>query len=887
MDVDDFSARYGPEPGATRPREGDMSKPTKHAKLGRKPADALDESRLAEWAVGEMPGTAIVVFDHGMRVRLAGGGALDVETAARADLVGRRVRDVLPAGIALAATPHCRSALAGRESTCSVRSRDRQTAFVLQTKPLRSEAGDVIAGLVVAHDVSSAEATTPAPEGADLTSFQPPALRSETVPRHTLMVRVETAGAQVVLITAPAGSGKTIAAAQMAAAGPASAWISLEERHNDPAVLTETIAAAIASIRGVRPLDPEAADGTSLDRLAGAVAECPARFVLVLDDAHVLHTRRALDVVACLMRNVPRGSLLVVGSRAELHLQHATLVAGRSLLHLRAADLAMSAAECAVLVAGRGLEISAGEAEALARRTDGWPAGISLLTTAVAERGGTARFDDVGGWEPSVAAYLEEVVLDALPDDARTFLLQSSVIEELNGPLCDAVLGRHDSGRLLRRLARGNVPLRAVDQRAERYRLNPLVHEMLLHELTGDDPEAAGRLHLRASEWWEEHGETERAIHHAREAGAIGRAGELVACALPDYVLSRGHPVADLVREFGPNELRREFHLALARGWDALCSGGTEATAYWTAVAEGALTRRSADGPDSVSGPLALLRAAAAGDGVAEMARDAARAYRVEAPGSPWRPIACYLEGAAAELMGRSEHARSRLREADALAAIGAPALRPQILAQLSQLAGGDDDPEASRELAATADAVMYEHGLEGATGSAIVEALSALGLAKEGNEAKAHDRLARAAAELATPGWMPSWMRAQTQIVLAQAHLQLGDAPGARTLERAARRSIDDGARDAPILCERLAALKATLDAFPSVSIPGSGHLTTAELRVLRYLPTHLSFRQIGERLYLSRHTVKTEAISAYRKLGVNSRSDAVRQARELGILE
>ena len=70
-------------------------------------------------------------------------------------------------------------------------------------------------------------------------------------------------------------------------------------------------------------------------------------------------------------------------------------------------------------------------------------------------------------------------------------------------------------------------------------------------------------------------------------------------------------------------------------------------------------------------------------------------------------------------------------------------------------------------------------------------------------------------------------------------------------------------------------------------MSVPGSGHLTTAELRVLRYLPTHLSFRQIGERLYLSRHTVKTEAISAYRKLGVNSRSDAVRQARELGILE
>jgi LuxR family maltose regulon positive regulatory protein len=181
----------------------------------------------------------------------------------------------------------------------------------------------------------------------------------------------------------------------------------------------------------------------------------------------------------------------------------------------------------------------------------------------------------------------------------------------------------------------------------------------------------------------------------------------------------------------------------------------------------------------------------------------------------------------------------------------------------------------------------MYEHGLENGSGGAIVEALSALDFAKHGSEAKARDRMERAAANLATPGWRPSWMQAQMEIVLAQAHLQLGDAPAARDLERAARRAIQEGARDATALRRRLTSLRATLDAFPAVSVPGSGHLTTAELRVLRYLPTHLSFRQIGERLYLSRHTVKTEAISAYRKLGVNSRSDAVRQARELGILE
>ena len=867
-----------------------MSKPTNHA-VGAAAAEPTETSRLAGLALDAVPGSAIVVFDLDLRVRLAGGGALGIEVDSPDDLVGRRVRDVLPPEIALAATPHCRSALAGRESTCAVRSPDGRTAFVVETKPLRSASGDVIAGLAVARNLSPAETSLPAAvagfapaDGPDRPRFQPPPLHPEAVARHTLMVRVETAGAQVVLMTAPAGSGKTTAAAQIAAAGRRCAWISLDERHNDPAMLTETIRAAIASIEGVQP--PGAGVAGGIELLAEAVAECPAAFVLVLDDAHHLHARAALGVVACAMQNVPRGSLLVIGSQTEIDLRQGTLAAGRSLLHLRAPDLAMSAAECAALVAGRGVEISAQDVEALARRTAGWPAGVSLLTTAMAAQGETTGLDDVGGWEPSVAAYLREAVLESLPEDRRSFLRESSVIEELSGPICDAALGRSDSGRILRRLAAGNVPMTVIDQRGPQYRLNPLLREMLAQELNAEDPAVAARLHLRASEWCEEHGDMEHALHHAHRAGAMGRAARLVAQALPGYVLSCRHPVADLVREFEPEEFRREHHLALARGWDALCSGAAEATTYWAAVAEGAVTRLDADAPDSGVGELALLRAAAAAGGVSEMASEAELAYRTEAADSAWRPLACYLGGAAAELMGDREHARARLREGEQLAAIGAPTLRPQILAQLSQLAVGDDDPETSRQLAATADAMRYEHDLEGAAGGAIVEALSALGNATDGNEAKARDRAGRATAALDTPGWMPSWMRAQTQIVLAQAHLRLGDAPVARTLERAARRAIEEGARDAPVLCERLASLRATLDAFPSVSIPGSGHLTTAELRVLRYLPTHLSFRQIGERLYLSRHTVKTEAISAYRKLGVNSRSDAVRQAQELGIL-
>jgi len=852
-------------------------------------AGVLDANRLAERALEQLPGVGVVVFDGELRVRLAGGDALALGTDEPDELAGRRVRDVLPAEAALAATPHCRRALAGRESTCAVRSPDGRTAFVVHAKPLLSDHGEVIGGVAVVRDVSAAHDSPPAVVAAARPGsgrFESPDLHQGTVARRTLMVRIETSGAPVVLMTAPAGSGKTTVAAQIASAAPSHAWISLDERHNDPSMLAETIVAALASVGGGRRVTA-APSGGSAEQLVDALDACTARFALVLDDVHHLHDAAALEVVARAMRGIPRGSRLVIASRTELDVRLGTLIAGRSLLHLRGADLAMSAAECAALVADAGLDLSADDVEALARRTDGWPAGVSLLATATAQQGGTARIGDIGGWEPSVAAYLSEAVLDSQPDDLRRFLIESSVIERLSGPVCDAALQRNDSGRLLRRLARGGVPMTALDQRSEEYRLNPLLRDMLAQELRTDHPDALTALHLRTSEWCEQHGDIEAAIHHAREAGAIERAGELVGEALPDYLLRRPRGIGELLREFPPDELRQVHHLAVARGWDAMCSGAAEGATYWVAVAEGAIADMNGHASDAAHGRLALLRAAAAAGGVAEMARDADQAYRLEPPDSPWRPVACYLEGSAAALMGDLEHARSRLREGDQLAAIGAPVLRPHILAQLSQLAGDENDAEASRELAATAEAVMYEHGLENGSGGAIVEALSALDFAKHGSEAKARDRMDRAAANLAAPGWRPAWMQAQMEIVLAQAHLQLGDAPAARDLERAARRAIQEGARDATALRRRLTSLRATLDAFPAVSVPGSGHLTTAELRVLRYLPTHLSFRQIGERLYLSRHTVKTEAISAYRKLGVNSRSDAVRQARELGILE
>jgi LuxR family maltose regulon positive regulatory protein len=431
------------------------------------------------------------------------------------------------------------------------------------------------------------------------------------------------------------------------------------------------------------------------------------------------------------------------------------------------------------------------------------------------------------------------------------------------------------------------VPL---DQGGEWYRLSPVLRDMLRSRLRRGEPGAEAEIHARASRWWEAQGDVEAAVHHARLAGDIPRAGALVGRILPAYELSgRTARLAQLLAEFADDELRSSPVLAVAMAWACLTAGPAEACHHWGAVAQGAAVQPlpAIDGAlDDGAGPaFVLLRTAVAAHGVAAMGADAVLAASVTPPGSPWVALCRYYEGVAAELTGDRGHARQCLDDGLRLAAIAAPALRASILAQLELIARDEGDGERARTLAEDADAMLHEHGLEGHPDTVIVDAVWALMLAKEGHETQARERVRRAVQKLEARSSAP-WSEAQARIVLAHARLCLGDGPGARALEAQARRAVETGAADAASLKEQLESLRLTLDAFPATTIPGAGHLTAAELRVLRYLPTHLSFREIGERLFLSRHTVKTEAISTYRKLGVNSRAEAVSHARDLGIL-
>jgi LuxR family maltose regulon positive regulatory protein len=549
----------------------------------------------------------------------------------------------------------------------------------------------------------------------------------------------------------------------------------------------------------------------------------------------------------------------------------------------------MSAAEGAALVAAAGLDLPARDVETLVRRTDGWPAALSLLTQTLKEPGyATVDVADLGDGDRLVGRYAWDEVLAALDPATLDFLLTVSVLDRFSAPLCDAVLAARGSTRTLDRLAQGDVPLVRLDPRGEWLRLNRLLQQVLAAELRRRDPDAERRIESRASEWWEGRGDVEAAVRHARGAGSVERAAELVSRLLPKYVLAGSTPsISTLLDGFAERDLRDAPALAIAKAWESLAAGSLEATRHWHELAERAVAAADGAGPSpDVQAGLALLRATRAADGVAAMAADAALAHTAVSPGSPWRSLAAYLQGVAALLTGDAAVGRTWLREADRLATTDAPALEAVALAHLASLACDDGDLDEARVLAWKADAILHEHGLEEHPGLALVDAVAASLLAKEGNESAARDRAHTATVKLEAMASMPPWMEAHAKLLVGFAQLQLGNAAAARTLEREADEAVRSGAADATALCDRLESLQGTLDAFPAIAIPGAGHLTPAELRVLRHLPTHLSFRQIGERLYLSRHTVKTEAISTYRKLGVNSRSEAVRRAHELGLL-
>jgi len=731
-----------------------------------------------------------------------------------------------------------------------------------------------------------APATPRAPAGAPARAPFRPGL----VARDRLVERLAASpDAPLLLLVAPAGYGKTTTLAEWDERDERPfAWIEPGRRSCDAAGLVAAVAGAFDDIEPLTPGPARPRDeGTDmLVRLARAVAARRRPFVLVVDDAGAL----APDAVAALdvlIDHVPPGSQVAIATRTELDgLPVARLRAERRLVELRPRDLAMTRAEAEALL--MGLKLRDDDVDLLLRRTEGWPAGLCLAALALREqpdRGrALARF---AGDDRFVADYLRDELLAGLSRDRLTFLTRTSVLEDLTGPLCDAVLARAGSGGTLRELARSNVMLVPLDRADGRYRYHGLFAEMLRAELRRSEPQYEAEAHRRASAWHAERGDVERAIHHVTAAGDVGAAAQLLWSVGPDNVLGgREATVRRWLERFSREQVAAQPGLALTAAASALVAGDCALLEHWcdAAARSAALDPgRAVPGGDAA---VAALRAAAAGAALGATRDAAAAAEPVLRDDIRWRGLVALLRGAAAHLGGDPAAAREHLERGARDSAVAAPALQVLCLAELGVLALDEDDAPGAQLSIARARAQVERVGLREYPIAALVFAASALDRAQQGGVDEAQADLRHAARLLAMLGDFAPWYEAETRVLLARAALRLGDVVGARTLLAEAAR-LARRLPDAPVLDGWLEAGWDRAASFSSAALLGPSALTTAELRVLRLLPTHLCFREIAARLHVSANTIKTQAHAVYRKLDASSRTEAVAHARDVGLLD
>ena len=359
---------------------------------------------------------------------------------------------------------------------------------------------------------------------------------------------------RLTLVCAPAGFGKTTLLSEWIAALPQpAAWLSLDEADNAPKRFLTYLVAALRTIapdigEGVlgvlRSPQPPTTESV-LTALINEITVVEGDFVVVLDDYHAVDAEPVDDALTFLVEHLPPRMHLVIATREDPHLPLARLRARGQLTELRAADLRFTPSEAAeFLDAVMGLSLSAEEVAALETRTEGWIAGLQMA--AISMRGN----QDVAGFIRSftgshrfVLDYLVEEVLEQQPESVQAFLLRTSILDRLCGPLCDVVtLDRSVPGQeTLQYLEHANLFLVPLDDERHWYRYHHLFAELLRQRLhqsadstTGNEGHTVDELHIRASQWYEDNGLRIEAIHHALAAEDFERASGLIELAWPE-----------------------------------------------------------------------------------------------------------------------------------------------------------------------------------------------------------------------------------------------------------------------------------------------------------------------------------------------------------------
>jgi LuxR family transcriptional regulator, maltose regulon positive regulatory protein len=722
-----------------------------------------------------------------------------------------------------------------------------------------------------------------------------PLARAGIVPRTALVDRLDRADAPpVIAVVAPPGYGKTTLLAQWAERGLARVgWVSVDDHDNDPAVLLTYIAVAIDRIEPIntavfRALASPAAAVSGPVQLVAAIAALSGPVSLVLDHVEAITTPECLDVIAQLALGLPAGSRLAIGSRYEPPLPAARLRAQGGIVEIGVHDLAMGEGEASALLVAAGVDLVDADLRELVRRTEGWPAGLYLA--ALAMTAGTPHADaglTFTGDHRFMGDYLRSEVLDRASPSEATFLTRTSILDNMSGPLCDATLDRTRSSLALEDLEDRNLLVMALDQQREWYRYHHLFRELLGSELRRREPEIVPELHLRAAEWCEANGMPETAIGHAQAAVDADRVSRLVLnVANPVWASGRADTVLRWMTWFEENDLVERYPgIAVHGALMFALMGQPGETERWAVAAERAPSGGTLEDGNTVEATLSYLRALLGRDGVEAMRRDARISLTGLNPTSPYRATMLYTEGVSHLLDSALEPADAVLvRAFDAATAAGVTPFVPVVLATRGIVAVERDDWHDADALAEQAEAIMEDRQFDDYWTSALVYAWTARVALHRGDVERGRDHVARAARLRPLLTYALPVVSVQALLEMGRAYVSLGDPAGGRAVLRQIRDILQQRPR-LGVLPQQAKELGLRLDTIRG-GAPGASSLTTAELRLVPLLQTHLTFREIGDRLYVSRHTVKTQAISVYRKLGVSSRSEAIARMQDLGLL-
>jgi LuxR family maltose regulon positive regulatory protein len=725
--------------------------------------------------------------------------------------------------------------------------------------------------------------------GLAATKLRPPALPGRLVQRSRLDALLDAGiddGARLVLVSAPAGSGKSTLVASWSTTRPeAVAWLQAEEADSDPARFWAGFVGAIG--QALQPttgeLMPIIVGSQGDDRIVvPAVVNALVRrtdpLIVVVDDYHLVDEPSIHRGVERLVDLVPDHVTVVIATRIDPPFRLGRLRVRRQLAEVRGEDLRFATEEAADLVGTTGRSLDPELLDQLCGRTEGWAAGLVLAGVSLDRSEDPAAFIDAfRGDDQLVVEYLRDELLAAVDPDDRRRLLETSILDQLTGSLVDAVTDGPGGDRWLADTADGNQLLIGLDRTGTWFRYHHLLRDLLRLEAQRDFAERLPDLHARAAAWFEGQGDHREAVSH--RLAAADRQGAADLMVFHGRHLLRTGQIATLralLEEIG-DPVSADTACSLLFGWCDYLGGRYEQAAAWI---DTALAVAPEEFDRTIVTSLTISILLAQGDVTSALA--VAKQITVAEAERSYADLANAI-GASYAWAGKPDEARTTLQLSIDLSPIEGATTTHTLALMYLAVVELEDGSTASAHAAANRVVDAAEgFGLTTYHGVAPAHAIRA----RTSDDPQVADEAARHALTLARLASTPLHL-AYVLTLCGDTLADLGEPDGVSLLAEA--RSILDGCPDPGIVGRRLTRAESRHRVEPVPVEPVDGlvePLTDRELAVLHHLPTTMSQREIAAELYVSLNTVKTHCRAVYRKLGVGDRKAAVQAARDLGVV-